>query len=88
MHRSIMVSCTKPPPNGKNRPRLCEKSVRNEAVGKLFNFPLRLAVKRDEKWDCASKIGGFVSIFPTDDMTLDFLHSLDPLRTFAGMAGV
>ncbi len=57
-------------------PRLCEKSVRNEAVGKLFNFPLRLAVKRDEEWDCASKSGGFVRIFPTGDMTPDFLHSL------------
>ena len=57
-------------------PRLCEKSVRNEAVGKLFNFPLRLAVKRDEEWDCASKSGGFVSISPTGDMIPDFLHSL------------
>jgi len=37
---------------------------------------LRLAVKRDEEWDCASKSGGFVSIFPTGDMTPDFLHSL------------
>ncbi len=63
-----------------NRPRLCEKSVRNEAVGKLFNFPLRLAVKRDEEWDCASKSGGFVSIFPTGDMTPDFLHSLGQKR--------
>ncbi len=62
--------------SGGNRPRLCEKSVRKEAVGKLFNFPLRLAVKRDEEWDCASKSGGFVSIFPTGDMTPDFLPSL------------
>jgi hypothetical protein len=45
-------------------------------VGKLFNFPLRLAVKRDEEWDCASKIRGFVSIFPTGDMTPDFLHRM------------
>ena len=50
-------------------------------MGKLFNFPLRLAVKRDEEWDCASKSGGFVSIFPTGDMTPDFLHSLGQLRT-------
>ena len=55
-------------------PSLCEKSVRNEAVGKLFNILLRLAVKRDGDWDCASKSGGFVSIFPTGDMTPDFLH--------------
>jgi hypothetical protein len=55
---------------------VCEKSVRNEAVGKLFNFPLLLAVKRDEEWDCASKSGDFVSIFPTGDMTPDFSHSL------------
>jgi hypothetical protein len=63
-------------------PRLCEKSVRNEAVGKLFNFPLRLAVERDEEWDCASKSGGFVSIFPTGDMTPDFSHSLGRKPTF------
>jgi len=68
-------------PNDRVRPRLCEKSVRNEAVGKLFNFPLRLAVKRDEEWACASKRGGFVRIFPTGDMTPDFLHSLDPKRS-------
>ena len=67
----------------RDRPRLCEKSVRNEAVGKLFNFPLRLAVKRDEEWDCASKSGGFVSIFPTGDMTPDFLHSLGRFETIA-----
>jgi len=61
---------------------LCENSDRSETVGKLFNFPLRLAVKRDEEWDCASKSGGFVSIFPTGDMTPDFSHSLDPLLSF------
>jgi hypothetical protein len=27
MHRSIMVSCTKPPPNGKNRPFLVNRDV-------------------------------------------------------------
>ena len=68
------------------RPRLCEKSVHNEPVGKLFNFPLHVAVKRDEKWDCTSKSGGVVSIFPTGDMTLDFSHSLDPLLTFRMLA--
>ncbi len=52
-------------------------------MGKLFNFPLRLAVKRDEEWDRASKSGGFVSIFPTGDMTPDFLHSLGHFRSFA-----
>jgi hypothetical protein len=52
-------------------------------VGKLFNFPLRLAVKRDEEWDCASKSGGFVSIFPTGDMTPDFSHSLGRFEPFA-----
>ncbi len=71
--------------NGGDRPRLCEKSVRNEAVGKLFNFLLRLAVKRDEEWDYASKNGGFVSIFPTGDMTPDFLHSLGRFRSFAAL---
>jgi hypothetical protein len=45
-------------------------------VGKLFNFPLHLAMKRDGEWDCASKSGSFVSISPTGDMTPDFLHSL------------
>ncbi len=68
--------------DGENRPRLCEKSDHNEAVGKLFNFPLRLAVKPDEEWDCASKSEGFVSIFPTGDMTPDFLHSLGQKRKF------
>jgi hypothetical protein len=63
-------------PVGHFWPRLCEKSVRNEAVGKLFNFPLRLAVKRDEEWDGASRSGAFVSIFPTGNMTPDFLHTL------------
>jgi len=51
-------------------------------VGKFFNFLLRLALKRDEEWDCASKSGGFVSIFPTGDMTPDFLHSLGQKWTF------
>ncbi len=62
--------------SGGNRPRLCENSDHNEAVGEIFNFPLRLAMKRDQEWDCASKSGGFVSIFPTGDMTPDFSDSL------------
>ncbi len=61
---------------------LCEKSDRSEVVGKHFNFPLRLAVKPDEEWDCDSKTGGFVSIFPTGDMTPDFSHSLGRFPTF------
>ncbi len=32
---------------------LCEKPDRNETVGKLCTFPLRLTVKQDEEWDGA-----------------------------------
>ena len=55
-------------------PSLCEKSDHNETVGKLCTFPLRLTVKQDEEWDGASKSEAFVFIFPTDNMTPDFLH--------------
>ncbi len=63
-------------------PRLCEKSNHHEAVEKFFNFSSRLTVKRDEEWDCASRSRGFVSIFPTGNMTPDFLHSLGHFWTF------
>jgi len=62
------------------RPSLCEKSDHNETVGKLCTFPLRLTVKQGEEWDGASKSGAFVSIFPTGNMTPDFLHSLGHKR--------
>ncbi len=45
-------------------------------MGKLCTFPLRLTVKQDEEWDGASKSEAFVFIFPTDNMTPDFLHTL------------
>jgi len=51
--------------NVRNGSRLCENSDHNEAVGNLFNFPLRLAVKRDEEWDGASLNGVFASLSPT-----------------------
>ncbi len=68
--------------NGEKRPRVCEKSYYNETVGKLFTFPLRLAMKQDEEWDCASKSGVFVSIFSTGNMTPDFSHSLGRVLPF------
>ena len=71
------------PLNGGLRPRLCEKSDHKETVGKLFEFPLRLAVKRDEELECASKNGEFASLFPTGNMTPDFSHSLGHFRTLA-----
>jgi hypothetical protein len=64
---------------------MCEKSDHKEAVGKLFNFPLLLAVKRDEEWDCASKSGGIANFPPTGDMTPDFSHNLDPNRPLIDM---
>jgi hypothetical protein len=51
-------------------------------VGNLFNFPLRLAVKRGEEWDGASLNGVFARLSPTGDRTPDFSHSLDPERPF------
>ena len=45
-------------------------------MGKLFDFPLRLAVKRDGEWDLTSKSGVFAVISPTGNMTADFSHSL------------
>jgi hypothetical protein len=76
----ITVSCAAASAIGQNRPSLCEKSDQNETVGKLCTFPLRLAMKQDEEWDCASKSGGFVSIFPTGNMTPDFSHTLGHFR--------
>ena len=42
-------------------------------------------MKRDEEWDCASKSEGFVSIFPTGDITPDFLH-IDGRPRFAKLS--
>ncbi len=64
---------------------MCQKSDHNEAVGKLCTFPLQLAVKQNELWDGASKSGVFVSIFPTGNMTPDFLH-IDGRPRFAKLS--